>query len=139
MWQFLLASSYISIFCRTFLAFNCFLIANFGLMWVLNFYKCDFLWVSFTLSEHLLRKYFLLHFGSEGVKNHIIKKISFFYRPPTNLQQKIIHLSNYALLHTTTFNRNKLKVWKFQRPRLISFSAIKKTVSGVKEWSNFVL
>ena len=43
------------------------------------------------------------------------------------------------ILFRNTVNRKKLKAWKFQSHRLISFSAIKGTVNGVEAVIKFVL
>ena len=90
--------------------------------------------MSFLLEYCCLNFYYgniFLHFGLEGVKNHRTKKCFFL---PTSTKSAIKKESTHVLrsISHKTVNRNKLKVWKFQCHRLSSFSAITKTVTGVK-------
>ena len=54
-----------------------------------------------------------------------------FYPPPTNFQYKMIDSCNYALFFTKKLI-NQTESLKFQNLWLSSFSAIKKTLTGVK-------
>ena len=72
--------------------------------------------------------YFIL--TRTGLKSIKIRKNVFSYPSLTNLQYKVIHSYNYASF-SQNVNKNKLKASKLQNNILSSFSAIKKTVTGV--------
>ena len=72
--------------------------------------------IRILLSLHSWWEYFTsIWFG--GVKIHTIKN----------------PLMQLSLIFYKTVDKNELKIWTFQSHRLSSFSAIKKTVTGVEE------